>query len=105
MMNDRHEEFVKVEVSNLVEAKGKLGEVLELVEGLPMMIPKSVAALVARLGFTTAYTQVTRDLIGINIEMLEDLSKTIGEMQTFSEANERKIREEINEILTRLAEE
>jgi len=90
---------VKVEVSELVAPKGKLLEVLELVGSLPMTMPKSIVELIARLAFTTAYTQVTADLMDINKEMIADLDGTIVEMRSYASANEVKIREDIQAIL------
>ena len=96
-MND--DNIVKVEVSELTTPKGDLLQVLEFIATLPMMVPKAVVELVARLAFTHAYTQVTKDLMDINKEMLDDIDNTMIEMMTYSEATRVKVIDDISDIL------
>ena len=92
-------EFVKVEVSELVEPRGKLAEILQYIEGLPMTVPKSVVGLIARLAFSGAYTAVSNDLTELNTDMIQELSQHMGEMHEFSVATEVKVKEDIQKIL------
>lgn len=90
------EEFIQQEMSKTENPVGKLGEVIDIIRTLPVMIPKSVAEDLARLAFVGAYTEASIRLTEFHDMMVEDL---IEMCKKYEEQFKGRIRASIDKLL------